>query len=441
MKSLKYNLYLKIFAIVVIGLLLMIPAMMVMGLVNERKSTQMAAIDEVSSKWGYQQTLNGPYISIPYNKYLKETDKKTNIDKLVKVTEYIHILPSELKIDGNLKPEKRNRSIYEIVVYNTNLNFSGKFPKFDPKEFDIAPGDIDFSKAMLEMGITDLRGIEKQIELQLNGSKVPFNPGIISNDILSSGINSGISYEKDNNSELNFSFSLDLRGSQVLNFTPVGKTTDVTMKSTWNNPSFSGAFLPDQRNIADTGFTANWNILHLNRNYPQSWTGNKYSTNESVFGIDLLLPVDNYQKATRAVKYAILFIGFTFLVFFFIEVLNKVFIHPVQYILVGTALVIFFALLLSISEYLNFNFAYIISAISTLLLIALYVKAILKNNSLTFLISSILFILYSFIFIIIQLQDYALLIGSIGIFLILALVMYFSRKIDWYNLNLREEEN
>lgn len=436
MKGLKYNLYLKIFAIVVIGLLLMIPAMMVMGLINERKNTQMAAIDEVSSKWGYQQTLNGPYISIPYNKYLKETDKKTNVDKLVKVTEYIHILPSELKIDGNIKPEKRNRSIYEVVVYNTNINFSGKFPKFDPKEFDISPADIDFNKAILEMGITDLLGIERQIELNINEKKVPFNPGVISNDILSSGINSGINY----NSEFNFSYNLDLRGSQVLNFTPVGKTTDVTMKSTWNNPSFSGAFLPDKRSIAASGFSANWNILHLNRNYPQSWTGSKYSTNESVFGIDLLLPVDNYQKATRAVKYAILFIGFTFLVFFFIEVLNKVFIHPVQYILVGTALVIFFALLLSISEYLNFDFAYIISAISTLVLIALYIKAILKNNSLTILISSILFILYSFIFIIIQLQDYALLIGSIGIFLILALVMYFSRKIDWYNLNLKEDE-
>lgn len=440
MKALKYNIYLKIFAIVVIGLLLMIPAMMVMGLINERKNTQMAAIDEVSSKWGYQQTLNGPYISIPYNKYLKETDKKTNIDKLIKVTEYLHILPSELKIDGNLKPEKRNRSIYEVVVYNTGINFSGKFPKFDPKEFDIPISDIDFSKAVLEMGITDLRGIEKQIELNINGNKLPFNPGVISNDILSSGINSGINYKTDNNSEMNFSFNLDLRGSQVLNFTPVGKTTDVIMKSTWNNPSFSGAFLPDKRSIADSGFSANWNILHLNRNYPQSWTGSKYSTNESVFGIDLLLPVDNYQKATRAVKYAILFIGFTFLVFFFIEVLNKVFIHPVQYILVGTALVIFFALLLSISEYISFDFAYIISAIATLLLIALYIKAILKNNSLTILISSILFIQYSFIFIIIQLQDYALLIGSIGIFLILALVMYFSRKIDWYNLNLREEE-
>ncbi len=163
-------------------------------------------------------------------------------------------------------------------------------------------------------------------------------------------------------------------------------------------------------------------------------------TGESVFGIDLLLPVDNYQKTTRSIKYAILFICFTFLVFFFIEVLNRVFIHPVQYILVGIALIVFFTLLLSVSEHLPFNLAYILSAIATLMLIALYIKAILKNTKLTILISSILFLLYSFIFIIIQLQDYALLIGSIGIFLILALVMYYSRKIDWYNLNMREED-
>jgi inner membrane protein len=178
----------------------------------------------------------------------------------------------------------------------------------------------------------------------------------------------------------------------------------------------------------------------LNRNYPQAWTGSKFSLNESAFGINLLLPVDNYQKSYRAIRYAILFIGFTFMVFFFIEVLNRYFIHPVQYILVGIALVIFFILLISISEQLNFNSAYIISAIATLLLIAGYIKAILKSTKLTFLISGILLILYSFIFIIIQLQDLSLLIGSIGIFIVLGLVMYFSRKIDWDNIVITEKE-
>lgn len=200
------------------------------------------------------------------------------------------------------------------------------------------------------------------------------------------------------------------------------------------------AFLPDSRNVTDKGFTANWNVLHLNRNYPQVWKSNMYSIRDSEFGIVLLLPVDNYQKSYRSIRYAILFICFTFLVFFFIEVLNKIFIHPIQYILVGIALIVFYTLLLSLSEHVKYNFAFIISAVSTILLIAGYVKAILKSGKLTLLTSGILTILYTFIFVIIQLQDFALLIGSIGIFIILGLTMFFSRKIDWYDLNLNEKE-
>ncbi|MBK7096350.1 MAG: cell envelope integrity protein CreD [Saprospiraceae bacterium] len=440
MKPLKYNIYFKVAIIIFIGLLLLIPAQMIRSLVYEREARQRDAISEVSSKWGQQQTLSGPFITIPFIKYMKETDKKNGIEKVIQVRDFIHILPSELKINGNMRPERRNRGIYDIVVYNSKINLSGKFPRIDLKEFDVPVSNIQFDKAHLTMGITDLRGIEEQVKLNWNAEKYLFNPGVISTDIIGSGINSPVGINGKDSSSYSFSFDLDIKGSQFLYFTPVGKITDVNISSSWKNPSFTGAFLPDSRNVSDTGFTAYWNILHLNRNYPQSWTGNKYMTGESVFGIDLLLPVDNYQKTTRAIKYAILFICFTFLVFFFIEVLNKVFIHPVQYILVGIALIVFFTLLLSVSEHLPFNLAYILSAIATLMLIALYIKAILKNTKLTILISSILFLLYTFIFIIIQLQDYALLIGSIGIFLILALVMYYSRKIDWYNLNMREEE-
>ena len=440
MKPLKYNIYFKVAIIIFIGLLLLIPAQMIRSLVYEREARQKDAISEVSSKWGKQQTLSGPFITIPFIKYMKETDKKNGTEKVILVRDFIHILPSELKINGNMRPERRNRGIYDIVVYNSKINLSGKFPKIDLKEFDVPVSNIQFDKAHLTMGITDLRGIEEQVKLNWNAEKYLFNPGVISTDIIGSGINSPVGINGKDSSSYSFSFDLDIKGSQFLYFTPVGKITDVNISSSWKNPSFTGAFLPDSRNVSDTGFTAYWNILHLNRNYPQSWTGNKYMTGESVFGIDLLLPVDNYQKTTRAIKYAILFICFTFLVFFFIEVLNRVFIHPVQYILVGIALIVFFTLLLSVSEHLPFNLAYILSAIATLMLIALYIKAILKNNKLTILISSILFLLYSFIFIIIQLQDYALLIGSIGIFLILALVMYYSRKIDWYNLNMREED-
>ena len=286
-----------------------------------------------------------------------------------------------------------------------------------------------------------MRGIEEQINLSWNNQSISFNPGVSSDDVVKSGINAVVKMDPKDSSTYQFKLSLNLKGSQLLYFTPVGKVTDINLSSDWPNPSFNGAFLPDKREISEKGFKANWNILHLNRNFPQVWTGSQHTISKSSFGIDLILPVDNYQKSYRSIRYAILFIGFTFLVFFFIEVLNKVFIHPVQYILVGVALIVFYTLLLSFSEHMKYNLAFIISALSTLLLIAGYVKAILKSSQLSLLISGILTVLYTFIFVIIQLQDYALLIGSIGIFIILGLVMYFSRKIDWYNLSLEEKKD
>ncbi len=439
MKTLKNNIYFKLGTIVIITLLLLIPTSMIKNLIYERETTQNEAIREVSSKWGEEQTISGPFISIPYYRYIKEFSKKDSTEKIIQIKEYLHILPSQLNISGNINPEKRYRGIYEIVVYNSQLKISGAFSNIDLAAIDIQPKNILFDKAEFVIGINDLRGIEEQVKLSWNKDSISFNPGVSSNDIVESGINALLNLDLDDSSAYNFSLNLDIKGSQLLYFTPVGKVTDINLSSEWSNPSFNGAFLPDNREVAEKGFKANWNVLHLNRNYPQIWTSNRHSISKSSFGIDLLLPVDNYQKSYRSIRYAILFIGFTFLVFFFIEVLNKIFIHPIQYILVGIALIVFYTLLLSISEHLKYNLAFIVSAISTLMLIAGYVRAILKSGKLTMLISGILTVLYSFIFVIIQLQDYALLIGSIGIFIILGLVMYFSRKIDWYNLNLNDK--
>jgi inner membrane protein len=438
--NLKNNIYFKIGTIVIITLLLLIPTSMIKNLINEREVTQNIAINEVSSKWAEQQTISGPFISIPYYRYVKEISAKDSTEKIVQIKDYIHILPSQLKINGNINPEKRHRGIYEIVVYNSKLDIAGTFNSFDISALDIKPENILFDKAEFVIGINDLRGIEQQVTLAWNNEKISFNPGVSSNDVVNTGINALLHVKPNDSSSYQFSLSLDLKGSQLLYFTPVGKVTDINLASEWANPSFNGAFLPDSREVTDKGFTANWNVLHLNRNYPQSWTGSRHAIDQSSFGIDLLLPVDNYQKSYRSIRYAILFIAFTFMVFFFIEVLNKVFIHPIQYILVGVALIVFYTLLLSISEHLNYNLAFIVSALATLLLITGYVRAILNSGKLALLISGILTVLYTFIFTIIQLQDYALLIGSIGVFLILGIVMYFSRKIDWYNLNLNEKK-
>jgi inner membrane protein len=414
---------------------------MVKGLVHERENIQEQAIFEVSSKWSEGQTITGPYLTVPFDKYIKQYSKSDSTYKTVKTREYLHVLPNELKFVGSINPEKRYRGIYEVVVYESNFKIEGNFKDLNLESYDILPSDLRLEKATINIGITDLKGIEKQIQLNWNGVNSAFNSGTTTKDLTSSGINTGVALSSNEGKSYEFNLNLDLKGSQFINFIPLGKTTDIELKSNWPTPSFSGNYLPDSKSVSDSGFISKWNILHLNRNYPQSWIGNAHRVYNSQFGTDLLLPVDNYKKSDRVAKYAILFLAFTFMVFFFVEVLNKVFIHPIQYLLVGVALIVFYSLLLSFSEHIPFNAAYGLSSSLTLLLISGYVYAILKSKKITSLISGILLILYSFIFTIIQLENYALLIGSLGVFVILCVVMYFSRKIDWYNIKLGNEVN
>jgi inner membrane protein len=213
---------------------------------------------------------------------------------------------------------------------------------------------------------------------------------------------------------------------------PVGRETTVQVGGSWGNPSFVGAYLPEERSVEPNKFLASWKVLHLNRNYPQQWTGASVNLKESAFGIKLLMGLDEYQKTMRSAKYAIMFIVLTFLSFFMAEVLNKRIIHPIQYVLIGLALTIFYTLLLSISEQTNFNRAYLLSSAATIALIGLYTRSVLNSILAAAIITGILAVLYGFLFIVLQLQDYALLLGSIGLFLILALVMYITRNINWF---------
>ena len=435
MSKIKNNLYFKIGGIVLIALLLLIPTGMIKSIIYEREQTQREAIDEVSEKWGGEQTLQGPVLTIPYTRYVKEIDKASGKEKLVQITERLHVLPNKLNVQASVNPDRRHRGVYEIVVYNSHLQVSGEFTKLDFKDLESKGHTFKFNEATLDAGIGDLRGIEKQINLNWDGQKIGFNPGVSNQDIFYTGINAKVNIAPADDHLYRFSFDVELKGSQQLFFTPVGKETDVVLTSDWQTPKFTGSFLPDKYTTDKNGFKAHWNVLNLNRNYPQSWTGSSYKINDSAFGVDLKLPVDNYQKSHRTIHYALLFIGLTFLVFFFIEIFQSSGIHPIQYILVGIALVVFYTLLLSISEHIRFNSAFLLSALATVILISTYVRAILRSLKMSLFIAGLLSMLYIFIFVIIQLEDLALLIGSIGVFIILGLVMYFSRKIDWYNLN------
>ena len=310
-------------------LILLIPASMIQDLIREREYRMQDAINEVSSKWGGQQTVAGPILTVPYYKYSKD-----NYDRLVKTIDYAHFLPEEINIEGSIAPEMRYRGIYEVVVYSSVMNVKGKFKKPDFSEWSTSENDIVWKDAFLSLGISDMRGIKENVLIKWNENSIALNPGIETKDVLESGLSARIPFDPADSisSVFDFSFNLNLNGSKLLNFVPVGKENNIKISSSWASPSFDGSFLPDERNITESGFDAKWKVLHLNRNYPQQWKGNAQRILDSEFGVTLLLPVDEYQKTTRSAKYAIMFIALTFLIFFFVEILNKKRIHPVQYL-------------------------------------------------------------------------------------------------------------
>jgi inner membrane protein len=285
-----------------------------------------------------------------------------------------------------------------------------------------------------------MRGIREKIVMTFNGVEYDANPGLKTTDLAGAGVSALVKplSAKDQN---RFSFALKLNGSEQINLIPVGETNTVRITSPWPSPGFNGAFLPVAREVSKEGFSATWKVLHLNRNYPQFWENAQYKVTPSAFGLELILTADIYQKSTRLAKYAILFLTFTFAAFFFSEIINKRRIHPIQYILIGVAILIFYTLVLSLSEYIPFNLAYILSASSVTLLIAAYAKAIVSNGKFALTIAGILAILYCYLFIVLQLEDYALLLGSVGLLMILALVMYVTRKIDWYEVETVPQES
>ncbi len=421
----------KLLTMGILVLLLLIPASMIQSLVREREYRRQDAIQEVSGKWGHAQTLAGPLLTIPYRSYHTTDEGRT-----ITTTHHAYFLPEALAINGAITPETRYRGIYEVVVYTTQLAFNGHFPLPDFAEWGIEEADILWNEATIAVGISDLRGINEQVVLGWNGGTATFNPGVEASDVLDAGISTRVPVTSTPPvaGHYAFSFDLDLNGSGALMATPLGQETTLHLTAPWATPSFDGAFLPDDRTVSADGFEADWRVLHLNRNYPQQWRGAAPNLTESAFGVRLLLPVDRYQKTTRAAKYAILVIALTFLVFFFTEVRHRERAHPFQYILVGLALCLFYALLLAVAEHTLFNLAYWLAGLATIGLVALYSRSIFKSTRHALVTGGVLVVVYGFVFVILQLEDYALLVGSLGLFVALAITMYLSRSIDWYGV-------
>ncbi|AGA77703.1 cell envelope integrity protein CreD [Echinicola vietnamensis] len=428
---------LKLLVITILVLLLLIPSSMIMDLISEREALNEQTKAEVSSKWANSQQVNGPVLTVPL---LYEYHDKEEIREEIK---YLYLLPEQLQVDGKITPETLRRGIYEVVVYTSHLVFAGDFQlqeNFSRNNLK----EIQYDKAFLTIGISDLRGIKEELVVNWGGEQLQVKPGSKIPALIHQGISVDLPHlDLMKGKKIPFSFALNLQGSRSMSFVPVGGTTEIQLTSPWSSPSFSGNFLPDQREVTNVGFTANWKVLQLNRNFPQFWVDESQGGNlqAAAFGVDLLFPVDNYQKSMRSAKYAVMTIVVTFLVFFLVEVLNKRKIHPFQYALVGLGLCLFYVLLVSITEHSDFNTAYAMATLGIVSMIVLYSLTVFKKKMLSLLLLAALAGAFGFLYVTLQLTDYALLMGSIGLTVMLAMTMYFTRNIDWYQLSIGKQED
>lgn len=427
--------------------ILLIPQSMIESLIHDRQSNRYEAVSEVYSSWAAPLELNGPVLTIPFIDLVMVDGKQITKKK------YAHFLPENLEINGKVDPETRKRGIYEVIVYATSIKLKGHFGKIDMTQFTENPEGIYWNEAILTMGIPDMRGIQSSIDFELAGKQHRMEPGIPSQMLLDlgqsmisnergyknqTGVNARLKVDPEA-SKMDFQVALDIRGTKTLSFNPVGKSTSVHLESSWPHPSFTGQFLPDHYEVSDDGFKADWSVFDLNRNYPQQWVGQSHKIASANFGVSLYQPVDNYQQNERSAKYAVLILFLTFISFFFIEILNKKRIHPIQYILVGLALTVFYTLLLSLSEQVGFATAYWISAAIIIGMLSFYSLSMLKSRKLAGFMLLFFVIIYGFIFVILRMEDLSLLVGSFGLVLVLGLCMYLSRKVDWYNIKPKEK--
>jgi inner membrane protein len=422
----KGKLFIKAGFIFLTALVLWIPTNFTMDLVKERQGRQKEAIADISNKWAGQQIVTSPILMIPY----VERDKNS-IGDSVSFKHKAYFLSDKLDIQAKVFPEKRHRGIYDVIVYRSEIIINGKFNPLAWQQLKIPAENFLWNEAVVLFKVKDnIKGINEDVSVNWSGSNCILNPQESGLSQMEDAFAAAIPFNAEEaGKEHSYSMKFLLNGSEKLLFTTTARENKLTMESKWPDPGFTGIKIPDTRQVSDSGFSASWK--YMNRSVPQVWKDTFYDLSSSVLGADLLIPMDSYNKTERSVKYALLCIVLTFASFFLIETYYKRTLHLVQYGLAGLALVLFYTLLLSISEYTGFNPAYGISSVATISLVMWFIGSIMKSTRLGLFISFVLAVVYGYIFIIIQLQDYALLMGSIGLFIALAIIMYFSRKLQW----------
>ncbi|HEY1632248.1 MAG TPA: cell envelope integrity protein CreD [Rhizomicrobium sp.] len=422
---------LKIFVIALLTVLMAVPLLFVEFALSDREGRAGEAQMDVAAGWGGIQTVAGPMLLLPY-----EETVTTIVDGRAVQTPQRGIavlLPTTLDLDARSEMGERFRGIFPVPVYRATTAIKASFDKQALDALVPQGAKPLWDQASVSMLVTDVRGLAGNVTMLVNGHEVSFQPGIGVEGSTAAGIHAPLGLVEAPDG-LSLSTDLPLRGSRELNFASLGRQTTAHIVSNWRDPSFSGAFLPSSRKVGPEGFDATWNVPYLARGYGQSFATPENALNvvmSSAFGVKFYQPVDFYQLVQRSLKYAILFVGLAFLVFFVAELIVGKRLHAAQYALMGAAQVLFYLLLLSFAEHIGFLWAYIVAALATVTLTALYAASAFASKARAAILAAVLGALYGLLYVILIQEDYALLIGALVLFAALGTTMFATRKIDW----------
>lgn len=414
-------------------LVLLIPVGMIENVILDRRNNASVAALDIKNSWGGDQTVTGPILRLPY-----VLEKQTVYGSPYSEEKVVQLLADELLVTADVATELRYRGIHKVPVFSADIDISGRIDLEALNEFGIAAEQVRWSGAEIFFGVSDPKAISKIPVIVANGTDVNFTTS--GNGIAGLAPHLGAALGQrlgsaEWESDLVLAISVAINGSGSLQFLPLAENATVTMSANWASPSFTGRQLPAAREVREDGFDASWHASSLGRNLPAVWIDDhpaQVTAGEDAFGTRLIQPVGLYQLMERATKYAVLFVGLTFITYFMIEVVGNLKLHPLQYLLVGLANTLFYLLLLSLSEHVGFDLAYGISALASAALISGYSAAILVRRARAAVMAAILTGLYTFLYLTLKAENFALLAGSIGLWIVLAAVMYLTRGINWY---------
>ena len=424
-------------------------------MIAEREQTRNSAKAEIAQQWGGAQTVTGPFLVLPYRTVREvEKDGKKIIEEAG--TKYGVVLPEALDVTAQQHSEYRQRGIFTLPVYRGSAEIAGRFAKPSLAAIGVPDTAIYWERAEVVMVLSDLRALTGKVQMQLGEQALSFAPGSgqLSANFTTSTVADAVAHccgEEANVSAgtvhaalpltaeskgFGFVLPLSFNGSEQLQFTPLGRVTTVAMQGDWPSPSFNGAYLPRTREVFGDGkgFKAAWEIPDLSRSFGQVWRGDEIpykALSTSAFGVRLFPAVDEYTMAHRAVKYAQLFIVMTFALWWLFEVIGGIRLHLLQYLLVGGGLCAFYLLQLALSEHFGFRLAYLVASTAVTVQITLYSWSALRSLKRAAGVGAAMGALYMYLFSVLREENYALLTGAIGLFLMLSLIMWLTRKVEW----------